>query len=207
MHKTFISYQHSNEQTLKETIIEQSKLKDEFIDKSVSDGDISPDLSEETIMSKIRTEYIQDSSVMIVLIGEETAQRPYINSEIQAGLWGDNPVGLIGVVRDELYDMFYTNTVCHNPECACGVALLTPTVLHNEKLPFLVKENNVILEHGKCIHPHYLNSDAYCSVYRYSDFINNIEKYVDESYQKRNKLFEIKKKNVSGIKTIRHPFG
>lgn len=107
MHKTFISYHHAGEQDLKEAIIRKGVAGGEFIDKSVSDGDINTDLSEDTIMRKIRSEYIQDSTVVVVLIGEDTTQRPYVNSEIQAALWS-NPTGLIGVVRDELYDKVYT---------------------------------------------------------------------------------------------------
>lgn len=55
MHKTFISYHHSGEQKLKDELVNTAESKDYFIDKSVSDGDIDTNLSEDTIMSKIRT--------------------------------------------------------------------------------------------------------------------------------------------------------
>ncbi|MDU3123999.1 MAG: TIR domain-containing protein, partial [Acinetobacter baumannii] len=103
MHKTFLSYHHANEQDLKDSIIE-TYGGESFIDKSVSDGDISTDVSEEYIMRKIREEYLADTTVTVVLIGRETAQRPFVNSEIQASLWGENPAGLIGVVRDEIWN-------------------------------------------------------------------------------------------------------
>ena len=74
MHKTFISYHHAREQELKDQIIEKGVEGGEFIDKSVTDGDIDTDLSEDTIMRKIREDYIGDSTVVIVLVGEETAQ-------------------------------------------------------------------------------------------------------------------------------------
>ena len=45
MHKTFISYHHDNEQEYKEDIIKEFG-EDNFIDKSVGDGEIDTDLDE-----------------------------------------------------------------------------------------------------------------------------------------------------------------
>lgn len=78
MHKTFVSYHHSGEQDLKDEIVTSGIEKDWFIDKSVENGDIDTNLSEDTIMQKIREEYIKDASVLVVLIGEQTAERPYV---------------------------------------------------------------------------------------------------------------------------------
>lgn len=207
MHKTFISYHHHGEQDLKDEIVTSGIERDYFIDKSVENGDIDTNLSEDTIMQKIREEYIKDASVLVVLIGEQTAERPYVNSEIQAGLWGDNAVGLLGVVRDDLFDRIYNTTICTAAGCNCGIELKTPTALFDEKIPFLVKENNRRLENKKSTYPHYADSEAYCGIYRYSIFKNNIEKYIDEAFEKRSKVFDIKKKNDPGIKTISRPFG
>lgn len=87
MYKTFLSYHHANEQDLKDGIIETfgGKL---FIDKSDSDGDISIDVSDDYIMRKIREDYLGDSTVTVVLIGKDTVNRPFVNSEIQPYLWG-----------------------------------------------------------------------------------------------------------------------
>ncbi|MDN6900663.1 TIR domain-containing protein [Oenococcus sicerae] len=207
MHKTFISYHHSGEQELKDELIDAATSEDYFIDKSVSDGDIDTNLSEDAIMKKIRNDFIQDSSVIVVLIGEQTADRPFVNSEIQAGLWGDDPVGMVGVVRDDLFERIYSKTFCTAPGCNCGVELKTPTPLLKEKIPFLVRENNLRLEDEKSTYPHYKDSEAYCGIYRYSTFVKNIEKYIDAAFEKRNRVFDIKKKNDLGVKTINHPFG
>lgn len=48
-----------------------------------------------------RNDFLEDSTVVVVLIGEETANRPFVNSEIQAALCIKNQLGLLGVVRDE----------------------------------------------------------------------------------------------------------
>lgn len=207
MHKTFISYHHAGEQDLKNEIIDKGVLGGEFIDKSVSDGDIDPNSSEETIMRKIREEYLGDSTVIIVLIGEETSERPFVNSEIQAALWGENPSGLIGIVRDELYDEIYSITTCSGNDCNCGISLRTPNHEFNKKVPFLIKENNTRLENNESTSPHYSDSDAYCGIYKFSNFIDNMEKYIDEAFDKREKNFDIKKRNESGVKTIRNPYG
>lgn len=205
MHKTFISYHHKNEQDLKDEIITKGS-KEFFIDKSVKDGDIDTSLSEETIMRKIREDFIGDSTVVIVLIGEETANRPFVNSEIQAALWG-NPTGLIGIVRDDLYDRIYSTTTCTHSGCNCGVKLRTQTAEFILKVPYLVRENNTRLENGKSTSPHYQDSEAYCGIYKYSTFINNMEMFIDEAFDKRNKNFDIKKTNGRGIRTIKNPYG
>lgn len=208
MHKTFISYHHAREQDLKDKIIDEGVIGGEFIDKSVSDGDIDPNSSEETIMRKIREEYLGDSTVVIVLIGEETAERPFVNSEIQAALWGENPSGLVGIVRDELYDKIYSfTTTCSGNDCNCGITLRSPTYEFNKKVPFLIKENNTRLENNESTSPHYNDSDAYCGIYKFSTFFNNMEKYIDEAFDKREKNFDIKKRNENGVKTIRNPYG
>ena len=75
MHKTFISYHHDNEQKYKEDIIKDFG-EENFIDKSVGDGEIDTDLDESKIMEIIRTDYLQDSTVTLVLVGSETAERP-----------------------------------------------------------------------------------------------------------------------------------
>lgn len=205
MHKTFISYHHKNEQDLKDEIITKGS-KEFFIDKSVKDGDIDTSLSEETIMRKIREDFIGDSTVVIVLIGEETANRPYVNSEIQAALWG-NSTGIIGVVRDDLFDRIYHSTTCTHSGCNCGISLKSPSAEFNTKVPYLVRENNKRLEYGKSTSPHYTDSEAYCGIYKYSTFMNNMEKYIDEAFDKRVKQFDIKKTNELGVRTIKRPYG
>lgn len=86
MHKTFLSYHHANEQDLKDEIIDLFGG-ESFIDKSVSDGDISTTNTDETIMRTIREDFLKDSTVTVVLIGTETKNRPFVNTEIQASLW------------------------------------------------------------------------------------------------------------------------
>ena len=67
-HKVFISYHHGNDQGHKEALTDFNDKHGIFIDASVDSGDIDDDLDDEAIRAKIRDEYLQDSSVTIVLV-------------------------------------------------------------------------------------------------------------------------------------------
>lgn len=105
----------------------------------------------------------------------------------------------------KLYDRLYSSSTCTASECGCGISLRTKSYEYR-KAPYLVRENNIRLEDGKSTSPHYDNSDAYCAIYQYSYFINNIEKCIDESFDKREKI-SISKRNGSGVKTIAKSLG
>ena len=192
-HKTFISYHHENEQWAKDKIIKEFG-KEDFIDVSVHDGDIDVNLPEETIMIKIRNDYLKDSTVTLVIVGEETSQRPFINSEIQASLWGSNPNGLLAVVTDELYEKIYTTGTCSGGNCNCNVRI---PQYHDLYLPELVYKNRDInknndLESVPC---HYTDSQVYCSLTKFSDFIKDPDLYINDAFDKRSGLnYNIAKK-------------
>lgn len=179
MHKTFISYHHDNEQEYKEDIIKEYG-EDNFIDKSVGDGEIDTDLDESRIMEIIRTDYLQDSTVTLVLVGSETAKRPFVNSEIQASLRdtkNNKHNGLLAVVIDEIYDLIYTTI-----KCSCGCEARTKSAFYDIYLPDLVKKNNQ-KSTSLC---HYNDSEVYCAVIKYSDFIVDPEKYINSAFNKRD---------------------
>jgi hypothetical protein len=189
MHKTFISYHHANDQDLKDTIINKFGG-DQFIDKSVKDGDIDTDNSEETIMRTIREDFLADSTVTLVLVGKETAQRPFVNSELQASLWGDNPNGLLAVIRDEVYDLIFSIGSCNSPTCNCGISLRNPTGLYKTYLPELVYKNREYTGNEA----HFNDSQVYCSLIKFSTFIKDPESYINEAFDKRKAGLDIKKR-------------
>ena len=86
LHKVFISYHHCNDQQYKEELVQIGKDYDVFIDRSVDTGDISDDLSDEQIRVKIRDEYLRDSTVTILLVGEETKNRKHIDWELYSSM-------------------------------------------------------------------------------------------------------------------------
>ncbi|WP_423807864.1 TIR domain-containing protein [Photobacterium damselae] len=86
-HKVFISYHHRNDQKYKEELLNINKKYGIFIDASVNTGDIDPDLSDQSIRTKIRDEYLKDSTVTIILVGIETKYRKHIDWEIYSSMY------------------------------------------------------------------------------------------------------------------------
>lgn len=99
-HRIFISYHHNNDEFYRNKF---EKLFDDrsFISYSVDIGDIDPNLKTETIRRKIRDEYLRESSVTVVLVGEETWKRKHVDWEISSSLRNTqhNPrSGLLGII-------------------------------------------------------------------------------------------------------------
>ena len=74
-HKVFICYHHANDQGYKDAILKLNDTYDIFIDGSVDTGDINEDLDDQAIREKIRDDYLQNSTVTIVLIAMAVAGR------------------------------------------------------------------------------------------------------------------------------------
>ena len=189
MHKTFVSFHHDDEEQLKDEILRRGDA-EEFIDKSVGDGDIDPDLDEATIMRKIREEYLYDSTVTLVLVGWETARRPYINSEVQASLRdtaNNKHNGLLTVIRDDLYDKIYTSG-----KCECGERIrVTAGALWTTYVPDLVRKNHQYS--GRSCH--FTQNDVYCAILKFATFLKDPSVHIDRAYDKRDDTrFEIKKR-------------
>jgi len=86
-HKVFISYHHANDQYYKEKLLEFNEKYKIFIDMSVDTGDIDDDLPDESIRTKIRDEYLKDSSVTILLVGTQTKYRKHVDWEIYSSMY------------------------------------------------------------------------------------------------------------------------
>lgn len=86
-HKVFISYHHANDQEYKEALLRWNNANDIFVDASVDTGDISDDLSDESIRRKIRDEYLQDTTVTILLVGTETQKRKHVDWELYSSMY------------------------------------------------------------------------------------------------------------------------
>ena len=86
MHKVFISYHHDNDQNYKELLLRMNGQYRIFVDKSVDIGDISDDLDDQTIRRTIRDDYLQDSTVTILLVGTETRHRKHVDWELYSSM-------------------------------------------------------------------------------------------------------------------------
>lgn len=104
-HKVFISYHHANDQWAKDELI--LFFNDDnfvFIDKSVHDGDIDDNLSDEEIRQKIRDEYLRDSTVTILLVGKETKNRKHIDWELYSSMYDGKVNKKSGILVIQLPD-------------------------------------------------------------------------------------------------------
>lgn len=83
-HKVFISYHHANDEGYKNKF--EKMCEDVIVSKAIHDGDIDPNLKTETIRQKIRDEYLKESTVTVVLIGQETWKRKHVDWEIGSSI-------------------------------------------------------------------------------------------------------------------------
>ena len=112
-HKVFVSFHH-DDQKYKDKFVRA--MGDDFVDKSVEDGDINDtNLKTETIRQKIRDEFIADADITVVLIGPCTWQRKHVDWEIGSSLRAtrnNSRCGLLGILLPNHPD-FRKNT--HTP--------------------------------------------------------------------------------------------
>ena len=110
MHKVFISY-HSSDQAYKDDLVSFGVENNVFIDRSVETGDISDDLSDQKIREIIRDDYLRDSTVTIVLVGENTKGRKHVDWEIYSSMINGNKnkrSGVIAITLPETNCTYYT---------------------------------------------------------------------------------------------------
>jgi len=86
-HKVFISYHHELDEEYKIKLLQINNQYSIFIDNSVNTGDIDPNLNDENIRVAIRDKYLRDSTVTILLAGNETARRKHIDWELYSSMY------------------------------------------------------------------------------------------------------------------------
>ena len=86
MRKVFISYHHKLDQDYKEALVHLAYEHHLFIDWSVELGDIDEGLDNQTIRRIIRDDYLRDSSVTVLLVGEETRLRKHVDWELKSSM-------------------------------------------------------------------------------------------------------------------------
>lgn len=83
-HKVFVSYHHANDQSRANHLRDTYGKDNTLIDRSLADA--YDDKTDDEILALIRTNHLKDSTVTIVLIGSETANRKWVDWEIYASL-------------------------------------------------------------------------------------------------------------------------
>ena len=97
--KTFISYFHKDDEDYKNEF--EKITSDLIVNKSVGDGDISGDNSDDYIKKLIQDGYLSDTTVLVVLVGAKTKCRKHIDWEISGALnlkIGESYAGLLGIL-------------------------------------------------------------------------------------------------------------
>lgn len=98
MHKVFISYHHENDQWYKDQLVAMATQYGLFIDHAVNTGDVSDKLDDQRIREIIRDEYLDDSTVTIVLVGTETKNRKHVDWEIYSSMYDGKENKKSGVI-------------------------------------------------------------------------------------------------------------
>lgn len=97
--KTFLSYYHKDDQLYKKYF--ENLFDDLIVNKSVQEGDIDSDNRDEYIKQLIQKQYLCDTTVLIVLLGNKTKHRKHVDWEISGALnykVGSHYAGLLGIV-------------------------------------------------------------------------------------------------------------
>ncbi len=100
--KCFVSYYHKDDSKYKESFL--NLMDDLTVTKSVKDGDIKSDLSDEYVKQLIQKGYLSDTTVLVVLIGPKTKCRKHVDWEISGALnykVGESYAGLLGLKLPE----------------------------------------------------------------------------------------------------------
>lgn len=194
-HKCYISYKFEDEYYRNKIV---DKFGDtHFIDKSQQEEIDSDD--PDYIMQKIRELYLKDSSVTIFLIGtrshenyqeNEDAQKGYdsqiiIRREITASLYngnGNTRNGLLGVVLPEMENLIYGGQIT----CPCCGTRVNVVNINNSTVIKEFGQNYYLKKHGPINCNHYDEDDRYAVLVRYSEFMQDPEKYIEMAYAKRD---------------------
>ena len=169
-HKVFVSYHHSNDQPYRDYFERLFTVAHNvMISMSVQIGGIDQNLSTETVRNKIRDEYLQNSSVTVVLVGSQTWQRKHVDWEISSSIRDTalNPrSGLIGILLPT-YIMasetnYYNNTIPPRlyDNAVCGFATIHRWSNNPEEVSGWIHaafERRTIVEPDNS-YPHYINN-------------------------------------------------
>jgi len=156
--KVFVSYYHKEDQEYRDKF--EKQFGHLFISKSVEPGEIDSNISDEYIKRLIQEEYISDTSVLIVLIGQKTYLRKHVDWEISAALdkrVGNNYAGLIGLILPTKND--------YGAEKSFNPITIPPRLYDNVK-------------------------SGYAKIYDWTDSAENISGWIETAFKNRELLKE-----------------
>ncbi|MFW9778518.1 MAG: TIR domain-containing protein [Candidatus Heimdallarchaeota archaeon] len=98
-YRVFVSYHHENDEDYKKRF--EEKGGSIVVSNQIQTEDIDSHSEMEAIIAKIRTKYLRDSTVTIVLVGKETWKQKQIDWEIAASIQKIQKIprsGLMGLI-------------------------------------------------------------------------------------------------------------
>lgn len=181
-HKVYISFK-TEDKAYKSAIQAMDHL--EYIDKSLNEPINSTD--PDYILQRIRTDYLNTSTVTILLIGsygsedKGESEQYYIKKELQASLYNSaasTKNGILGIVLPEMYDTVFGGTY----SCStCGGH--HSTVRINDETVIKEFSFNYYIPNNKCAHA---EEDRYCVLVKWSEFEADPNFWIDKAFDKRS---------------------
>ena len=187
-HKTFISYKYSESKDLRDRIIEALGEDAKYYQGEDGYTEDMSDLKAETIKDKL-TDMMYDTSVTIVILSPNMKKSKWIDWEIEYCLKliprkgrTSQRNGLVGVIQkvDGKYDWFKEDgTNCHG----------TATVSYKmDKVFDIISKNhfnsNPAQKHCDKCNTYDHMKGSYITFVQEDEFINNINKYIENAYDK-----------------------
>lgn len=99
IHKVFLSYYHDEDAEYRYSF--ERLFSNVIVSRSVGIGEIEPNRNADYVYQKLRDEYLRDSTVTVVLIGQHTWQRKFVDWEIYTTLRDtkySSRSGLLGLI-------------------------------------------------------------------------------------------------------------
>lgn len=184
-HNCFISFKKEDEY-YKDQILKKlgaERITGKALDRWIDSDDI------DYVMQVIRNEYMMNTSVTIFIIGEHSSEKEgsdffgdknaFIKRELQATLYdgkGFSRSGLLGIVlpsmESKIFKGKYICTICGNEHFLVNI---------NDDTVIKEFSANYYLRKEGCA---YSEDDRFCVLARYSEFMNDPDKYIDKAFRK-----------------------
>lgn len=184
-HNCFISFKKEDEYYKNQILnkLGDDRITGKALDRWIDSNDI------DYVMQVIREEFMSNTSVTIFIIGEHSSENEgrdfygdknaFIKRELQATLYdgkGFSRSGLLGIVLPSMENKVYKGTY----KCStCGGEHSYVDI--NDSTVIKEFSANYYLHKGGCA---YSEEDRFCVLVRYSEFMNNPDKFIDKAFNK-----------------------
>ena len=191
-HRVFISFKKDDKDYMKEIL---EKLGEERITgKALNEWIDSEDI--DYVMQVIRKKYMSNTSVTLFLIGSHSLEddgvddfgrdnNAFIKRELQATLYdgkGFNRSGLLGIVLPEMEQRIYGGKeYCEKCKRTHNIVRINDDTVVKE-----FSANYYLKPHRDGCGNYYNEEDRFCVLVRYSEFMQDPDRYIDEAFEKLN---------------------